>query len=75
MVFLVFFCVCKKVNMFLYFQNKTMLKKECVNASERYFLWFKFDRGLWVHLPTPSRSCGGIKRKAEDRNVNMILLY
>jgi hypothetical protein len=55
MVFLGFNCVCKKVNMFLYFRNIMMMKiKECVNASERFFLWFKLDRGSWVHLPTLS---------------------
>jgi hypothetical protein len=52
-----------------------MLKiKECVNASERCFLWFKLDRGSRVHLPTLSRSCGGIKRKADDQNVDMIFI-
>jgi hypothetical protein len=75
MVFLGFSCVCKNVNMFLIFQNKMMLKiKECVNASEKCFLWLKLDRGLWVHLPTLSRSCGGIKRKADNRNIDMIFI-
>jgi hypothetical protein len=51
MVFLGFGCVCKKVNMFLYFRNKMMLKiKECVNTSERCFLWFKLDWCSWVHF-------------------------
>jgi hypothetical protein len=71
-VFLGFSCVCKKVYMFFYFHNKMVMKiKECVNASERCFLWLKLDRGSWVHLPTLSRSCGGIKRKADDQNVDM----
>jgi hypothetical protein len=36
MVFLSFGCVCKKVNMFLYFRNKIMWKiKVKVNALER----------------------------------------
>jgi hypothetical protein len=75
MVFLGFSCVCKKVNIFLYFRNKMMLKiKECVNASERCFLWFKLDRDLWVHSPTLSRSCGGIKHKADDQNIDMIFI-
>jgi hypothetical protein len=75
MVFFGFNYVCKKVNVFLYFRNKMVLKiKECVNASERCFLWFKLDRGSWVHLPTLSRSCGGIKRKADDQNVDMIFI-
>jgi hypothetical protein len=61
--------------MFLYFQNKMVLKIEVnVNVSERCFLWFKLDRGSWIHLPALSRSCGGIKRKVDDLNVNMILL-
>jgi hypothetical protein len=48
MMFLGFGCVCKKVNIFLYFQNKMMLKiKECINASEMCFLWFKLNRGSW----------------------------
>jgi hypothetical protein len=35
MIFLGFGCLCKKVNMFLYFRNKIMLKiKVNVNASE-----------------------------------------
>jgi hypothetical protein len=73
MMFLGFGCVCKKVNMFLYFRNKMMLKiKECVNASKMCFLWLKLDRGLWVYLPTLSQSFGGIKGKADDRNVDMI---
>jgi hypothetical protein len=55
MVFLGFGCVCKKVNMFLYFHNKMVLKiKAYVNAPERCFLWLKLDRGSWVHLPTLS---------------------
>jgi hypothetical protein len=55
MVFLGFGCVCKKVNMFLYFRNKTMLKiKVKVNVFERCFLWLKLYRGSWVHLPTLS---------------------
>jgi hypothetical protein len=75
MVSLDFGYVCKKVNMFLYFQNKIMLKiKECVNALERCFLWFKLDRGLWIHLSTLSRSYGGIKRKADDRNFDIIFI-
>jgi hypothetical protein len=46
MVFLGFGCACKKVNMFLYFRNKMVLKiKECVNTLERCFLWLKLDRG------------------------------
>jgi hypothetical protein len=37
--FLGFICVCKKVNMFLYFRNKMMLKiKVRVNVLERCFL-------------------------------------
>jgi hypothetical protein len=53
MMFLSFGCVWKKVNIFLYFRDKNVLKiKECINASEKCFLWFKLDRGLWVHLPT-----------------------
>jgi hypothetical protein len=75
MVFLDFGCVCKKVNMFLNFRNKMMLKiKECVNSSERCFLWFKLDLGSWVHLPTLSRSCGGIEHKVDDQNVDMIFI-
>jgi hypothetical protein len=55
MMFLGFGCVCKKVNIFLYFRIKMMLKiKECINVSERCFLWFKLDHGSWVHLPTLS---------------------
>jgi hypothetical protein len=55
MVFLGFGCICKKVNMFLYFRNKMMLKiKVNVNALKRCFLWLKLDRGSWVHLPTLS---------------------
>jgi hypothetical protein len=53
MVFWGFSCVFKKVNMFLYFRNKMMLKiKVNVNASERCFFWLKLDRGSWVDLPT-----------------------
>jgi hypothetical protein len=75
MVFLGFSCVCKKVNMFFCFWKKMVLKiKEYVNASERCLLWFKLDRGSWVHLPTLSRSCGGIKRKVDDRNIDMIFI-
>jgi hypothetical protein len=76
MVFLGFGCVCKKVNIFLYFWNKMMLKiKESINASKRCFLWFKLDwGGSWVHLPTLSQSCGGIKHKADDQNIDMIFI-
>jgi hypothetical protein len=55
MVFLGFGCVCKKVNMFLHFRNKMMMKiKVNLNVPERCFLWFKLDQGSWVHLPTLS---------------------
>jgi hypothetical protein len=61
--------------MFLYFWNNLVLKiKVHIKVSERCFLWFKLDRGLWVHLPTLSVSCGGIKRNADDQNIDMILL-
>jgi hypothetical protein len=61
--------------MFLYFRNNLVRKiKVHIKVSERYFLWFKLDWGSWVHLPTRSRSCGGIKRNADDRNVDMILI-
>jgi hypothetical protein len=44
-MFLGFGCVCKKVNIFLYFRNKMILKiKECINALERCLLWFTLDR-------------------------------
>jgi hypothetical protein len=47
MVLLGFGCLCKKVNMFLYFRNKMMLKiKAYVNASEMCFLWLKFGLGF-----------------------------
>jgi hypothetical protein len=50
-MFLGFGCVCKKVNMFLYFRNKMMLKiKAYVNATERCFLWLKLDRGFMDSL-------------------------
>jgi hypothetical protein len=74
MVFLGFGYVCKKLNIFLYFQNKMMLKiKECLNVSERCFLWFNW---IGVHGFTCllSQSYGGIKRNADDRNVDIILL-
>jgi hypothetical protein len=75
MMFWGFGCVCKKVNMFLYFRNKVVLKiKECVNASEMCFLWLKLDRGSWDHLPSLSQSCGGNKRKADDRDVDTIFI-
>jgi hypothetical protein len=75
MIFLGFHCVCKEVNMFLYFRNNLVLKiKVHIKVSERCFLWFKLDRGSWVHLPTLSLSCGGIKRNADDQNIDMILL-
>jgi hypothetical protein len=67
MIFLGFSCVWKDVNMFLYFQNNLVLKiKVHIKESERCFLWFKLDRGSWVHLPTLSLNCGGIKRNADD---------
>jgi hypothetical protein len=61
--------------MFLYFRNNSVLKiKVHIKVSKRCFLWFKLDRGSWVHLSTLSLSCDGIKRSTDDRNVNMILL-
>jgi hypothetical protein len=58
-MFLGFGCVCNEVNMFLYFRNNLVLKiKVHIKVSERCFLWFKLDRGSWVHLPTLSLSCG-----------------
>jgi hypothetical protein len=70
MIFLGFDCVCKEENMFLYFRNNLVLKiKVHIKVLERCFLWFKLDRGSWVHLPTLSLSCGGIKCNADDRNL------
>jgi hypothetical protein len=55
MMFLGSVCVCKEVNMFLYFRNNLMLKiKVHVKVTEMCFLWFKLDPGSWVHLPTLS---------------------
>jgi hypothetical protein len=52
-----------------------MLKiKVHAEVLEMYFLWCKLDRGSWVHLPTLSLNCGGIKRNADDRNVDMIFI-
>jgi hypothetical protein len=75
MIFLDFGYVCKEVNMFLYFRNNLVLKIN-VHAKmlERCFLRFKLDRGSWVHFPTLSLNCGGIKRNADDRNVDMIFI-
>jgi hypothetical protein len=51
MVFLGFGYVCKKVNIFLYFRNKIMLKiNVCLNVSERCFLWFKIGPGFMGSL-------------------------
>jgi hypothetical protein len=67
MIFLDFGCLCKEVNMFLYFRNNLVLKIIMhIKVLERCFLWFKLDRGLWVHLPTLLLNCGGIKRNADD---------
>jgi hypothetical protein len=75
MIFLGFGCVCKEVNMFLNFRNNLVLKiKVHAKVSERCFLWFKLDRGSLVHLPTLSLNCGGIKRNADDQNVDMIFI-
>jgi hypothetical protein len=61
--------------MFLYIQNNLVLKiKVHIKVSEKCFLWFKLDRGSWVHLPTLSLSSGGIKHNVDDRNIDMILL-
>jgi hypothetical protein len=75
MIFLGFGCVCKEVNIFLYFRNNLLLKiKMYIKVSERCFLWFKLDRGSLVHLPTLPLSSGGIKRNADDQNIDMILI-
>jgi hypothetical protein len=51
MVFLDFGCVCKKLNMFLYFWNKMMLKiKLNVNSSEKVFLMVKIGPGFMDSL-------------------------
>jgi hypothetical protein len=44
MVFLGFSCVCKKVNMFLYFQNKMVLKIKVTRVSSANVL----DEGLRI---------------------------
>jgi hypothetical protein len=75
MVFLVFWLCVQESKYVFVFLNKMVLKiKEFVNASERCFLWLKLDRGSWVHLLTLSRSCGDIKRKADNKNVDMIFI-
>jgi hypothetical protein len=61
--------------MFLYFQNNLILKiKVHIKVLERCFLWFKLDRGSWVHLPTLSLNCGGTKRNGDDRSIDMIFI-
>jgi hypothetical protein len=66
-IFLGFGYVCKEVNMFLYFRNNLVLKiKVHAKVLERFFLWFKLDRGSWVHLPTILLNCGGIKHNVDD---------
>jgi hypothetical protein len=75
MIFLGFSCVCKEVNMFLYFRNNLVLKiKVHIKVLERCFLWFKLDRGSWVLLTTLSLNYGGIKRNTDDRNIDMIFI-
>jgi hypothetical protein len=32
------------------------------------------DRDSWVHLPTLSRSCGDIKRNADDWKIDMVFI-
>jgi hypothetical protein len=61
--------------MLLYFRNNLVLKiKVHIKVLERCFLWCKLDRGSWIHLPTLSLNCGGIKRNADNRNVDMIFV-
>jgi hypothetical protein len=75
MIFLGFGCVCKEVNMFWYIRNNLVLKiKVHAKVLERCFLLCKLDRGSWVHLPTLSLNCGGIKCNADDRNIDMIFI-
>jgi hypothetical protein len=75
MIFLGFICICKEVNMFLYFRNNLVPKiKVHIKVLKRCFLWIKLDQGSWVHLPTLSLNCGGIKRSADDRNIDMIFI-
>jgi hypothetical protein len=45
-----------------------------IKMSQRCFLWFKLDRGSWVHFPTLLLNCGGTKRNADDRNIDMIFI-
>jgi hypothetical protein len=52
-----------------------MLKLEVqLKVLERCFLRLKLDWGSWVHLSTLSESYGGIKRKIDDRNIDMIFI-
>jgi hypothetical protein len=75
MIFLGFCCVCKEVNIYLYFGNNLVLEiKVHIKVLEMCFLWFKLDRGSWVHLPTLLLNCGGIKRNADDQNIDMIFI-
>jgi hypothetical protein len=45
------------------------MRRKCISYG------LNWSGGLWIHLPTLSRSCGSIKRKADERNVDMILYY
>jgi hypothetical protein len=74
MVFLIFGCVQESKYVFVFWKKMMLKIKECLNASERCFLWLKLDRGSWFHLPTLSWSCGGIKRKTDDQNIDMIFI-
>jgi hypothetical protein len=75
MIFLGFGYVCKEANMFLYCRNNLVSKiKVHAKVLERCFLRCKLDRGSWVHMPTPSMNCDGIKCNADDQNIDMIFI-
>jgi hypothetical protein len=58
-----------------YFRNNLVLKiKVHIEVWENCFLRCKLDRGSWVHLPTLSLNCGGIKRNADDQNIDIIFI-
>jgi hypothetical protein len=48
--------------------------KSANKSVGKMFLMIKLDHGSWVRLSTLSLSCGGIKRKIDDQNIDMIFI-
>jgi hypothetical protein len=74
MLFGFWLCTQRSKYVFVFLEKFSAENNSAYKSVGKVFLWFKLDRGSWVHLPTLSLNCGGIKRNVDDQNIDMIFI-